>query len=397
MLGLSLVIINRDIKEYCFPSLMAFFLICSNSIIFPGIYTLLIAFGYVAFYKIRYGTFTIKYSKLNILFLLACYISVFSNLYIDYRILMFTGMMLICAPFYVSKKVFLFERKILSVILLFFPVVSMIAMYCYLKGINAFAQEGVHIDLSFSAIYYHPMWLAPIAGLANVILLWCLFQLQNKCFRCIVLSILLLSIYVTVVAASRTALFASVITMVLYIVYNARNVKKIILYLLVIGFLATISIPVYLEHSTQIQNKFEGGKGEKYGSRSAHFGEGFEKLNESPLIGSGFATAWYRGVLHKGRLESGSGWLSILFQLGALGAIIMLFILKKVTRVFKYIRHDRRLQLFVISLLFLCLHSCFEGYLLTVGYYIGFVFWLLMSHIICYPDMVKKYKLNFES
>lgn len=104
MLGLSLVIINRDIKEYCFPSLMAFFLICSNSIIFPGIYTLLIAFGYVAFYKIRYGTFTIKYSKLNILLLLACYISVFSNLYIDYRILMFTGMMLICAPFYVSKK-----------------------------------------------------------------------------------------------------------------------------------------------------------------------------------------------------------------------------------------------------------------------------------------------------
>ena len=173
--------------------------------------------------------------------------------------------------------------------------------------------------------------------------------------------------------------------------------RQIILYLLVIGFLATISIPVYLEHSTQIQNKFEGGKGEKYGSRSAHFGEGFEKLNESPLIGSGFATAWYRGVLHKGRLESGSGWLSILFQLGALGAIIMLFILKKVTRVFKYIRHDRRLQLFVISLLFLCLHSCFEGYLLTVGYYIGFVFWLLISHIICYPDMVKKYKLNFES
>ena len=178
---------------------------------------------------------------------------------------------------------------------------------------------------------------------------------------------------------------------------QCKKCKKNNIVFVVIGFLATISIPVYLEHSTQIQNKFEGGKGEKYGSRSAHFGEGFDKLNESPLIGSGFATAWYRGVLHKGRLESGSGWLSILFQLGALGAIIMLFILKKVTRVFKYIRHDRRLQLFVISLLFLCLHSCFEGYLLTVGYYIGFVFWLLISHIICYPDMVKKYKLNFES
>lgn len=397
MLGVSSEIINRGIKEYCFPSLMAFLLICSNSIIFPGIYTLLIAFGYVAFCKVRYGRFTIKYTKLNILFLLTCYISVLSNFYIDYRILVFTGMMLICAPFYVSKKIFLFERKILSVILLFFPVVSMIAMYCYIKGINAFAQEGIHIDLSFSAIYYHPMWLAPVAGLANVTLLWCLFQLSNKCFRCIVFLILLLSIYVTVVAASRAALFASMITMALYVVYNIRNVKRFVLYLLVIGFLATVSAPIYIEHSAQIQNKFEGGKGKKYGSRSDHFEEGFEKLKESPLIGSGFATAWYRGVLHKGRLESGSGWLSILFQLGALGAIIMLFILKKVTRVFKYIRHDRRLQLFVVSLLFLCLHSCFEGYLLTVGYYIGFVFWLLISHIICYPDMVKKYKLNFES
>ena len=60
MSGLSLVIINRDIKEYCFPSLMAFFLICSNSNNLPAIYTLLIAYGYVAFYKITYGTFTIK-------------------------------------------------------------------------------------------------------------------------------------------------------------------------------------------------------------------------------------------------------------------------------------------------------------------------------------------------
>ncbi|MEB3376282.1 hypothetical protein SFC43_35370 [Bacteroides sp. CR5/BHMF/2] len=232
--------------------------------------------------------------------------------------------------------------------------------------------------------------------MANVTLLWCLFQLQNKCFRCIVLFILLLSIYVTVVAASRTALFASMITMALYVVYNIRNVKRFVLYLLVIGFLATVSAPIYIEHSAQIQNKFEGGKGENMVLALLILERGL-KIEGIPLIGSGFATAWYRGVLHKGRLESGSGWLSILFQLGALGTIIMLFILKKVTRAFKYIRHDRKLQLFVISLFFLCLHSCFEGYLLTVGYYIGFVFWLLISHIICYPDMVKKYKLNFES
>lgn len=34
MSGLSLVIINRDIKEYCFPSLMAFFLFVQIQLFF---------------------------------------------------------------------------------------------------------------------------------------------------------------------------------------------------------------------------------------------------------------------------------------------------------------------------------------------------------------------------
>ena len=115
------------------------------------------------------------------------------------------------------------------------------------------------------------------------------------------------------------------------------------------------------------------------------------------FIGSGFATAWYAGNnLVLGRLESGSGWLSILFQLGVFGTSVMVLILMRVKRVLKYIDHDNTLQLFVICTLFICLHSCFEGYLLTVGYYIGVVFWLLIGHLSVYPEMKRKYKLNIE-
>lgn len=106
-----------------------------------------------------------------------------------------------------------------------------------------------------------------------------------------------------------------------------------------------------------------------------HFEEGFRHLQDSPFIGSGFATAWYANdKLILGRLESGSGWLSVLFQLGILGMIVMLAILMKIKRVFRYVNEDGTLQLFVICMLFICLHSCFEGYLLTIGYYIGVVF-----------------------
>ena len=66
--------------------------------------------------------------------------------------------------------------------------------------------------------------------------------------------------------------------------------------------------------------------------------------------------------------RSGSGWLSILFQLGALGAIIMLFILKKVTRVLNILNMIRRFTIVLLFLYFFCVCILvFEGYLLTVG------------------------------
>lgn len=388
------------LKEYGIFIAIALMLICSNSLIFPGLTSLVLAFFYIGYLKFKNGTFSLKYAKLYACFLIACYVSIFAYFKADYHIIVFTVLLSVCTPFCISRKVFLLERKLIKTILLTFPIVSMFCFYCYFGGINAFnpdATFGEELDISFSAIYPHPMWLAPVAGLANVSLLWLILHTEKRLCKYLLLLFLLLSIYVTTVAASRTAFFSSLLCMCVLVIYNMKNFKRFLLYTAVIGALAYLTVPLYYSHSTQMQNKFEGGKEYQYGSRTMHFQEGLRHFQDSPFIGSGFATAWYAGNnLVLGRLESGSGWLSILFQLGVLGTIVMVLILMRVKRVLKYIDHDKTLQLFVVCTLFICLHSCFEGYLLTVGYYIGVVFWLLMGHLSVYPEMKRKYKLNFE-
>lgn len=387
-------------KEYGFMVIIAFLMICSNSIIAPGLESLVVSFMYIGYCKISKGYFDMTYARPYVFFLIACFLSVLAYFQIDYHIFVFTALILICTPFIISREVFLFERKFIKTVLLTFPLVSLICFYCYVNGINAFnpyATFGEELDTSFSAIYPHPMWLAPVTGLANMVLLWLTFSLKKGIYKCVAIVIMILSVYVTVVAGSRTAFFATVICMTVGVLYKMRSFKKFLLYSVFIGTLLSVTAPIYYSHSTQMQNKFEGGKDYKYGSRTMLFTEGFRHYKDSPIIGSGFATAWYANDnLVLGRLESGSGWLSILFQLGLVGVISMMVILLKVKRVVKYLKYDNTLHLFVLCLLFICFHSCFEGYLLTVGYYIGLIFWLLIGHLSIYPEMKRKYNLNFE-
>lgn len=388
------------LKEYGIFIALAIMFICSNSLILPGITSMVLAFAYIGYVKFRDGVFSLKYAQLFLCFLFSCYVSILAYLKADYHILVFTVLIIVCTPFCTSKKVFLFERKLIKTILLTFPLVSMLCFYCYWRGINAFnpdAAFGEELDVSFSAIYPHPMWLAPVAALGNISLLWLIFHARKKVYKYLFLLFLLISFYVATVAASRAAFFSSLICMVAFILYKMKNVKRFFLFATAIGTLVYFTAPLYYAHSTQMQNKFIIGKEYKYGSRTMHFEEGFRHLQDSPFIGSGFATAWYANdKLILGRLESGSGWLSVLFQLGILGMIVMLAILMKIKRVFRYVNEDGTLQLFVICMLFICLHSCFEGYLLTIGYYIGVVFWLLIGHLSVYPEMKRKYNLHFK-
>ena len=132
-----------------------------------------------------------------------------------------------------------------------------------------------------------------------------------------------------------------------------------------------------------MQNKMESSNG-AYGSRTGIWVDGFQHFGDQPLFGCGFAVSYRDGHRDVGRLESGSGWLSILFQTGICGFAIMVGIMSGVKKRLKNIRTDRNLQFYFFPFMFLCLHSIFEGYILTSGYYLCLLFWTLLSYLYTY-------------
>lgn len=317
------------------------------------------------------------------LFLAACYCASIANSVFDYRLFVFTFVVITCSPILYSEKIFMFREKYLRCCLQAFPVISIICLFCYFKGINMMSYEDGDVSWDFSAIFPHSMWLGAAVGISNVVCLWNIFNTKKKIIQIFWIAVLLQSVYLSVVSASRSALLASLLSMGMLVFLNVKNIKKLIKYAILISVLVSLSFPVYYRNSQRMQNKIENSDGQ-YGSRTGIFDDGFAHFKEQPLLGSGFAVAYRDGHRYVGRLESGSGWLSILFQTGLFGFTVILLILKKMKRTIVGIRHDRNLQFFFFPFLFLCMHSLFEGYILTSGYYLCLLFWTLLSYLYTY-------------
>lgn len=318
-----------------------------------------------------------------ILFLIACFLScIVSNTY-DIRYFVFVLILISFTPITNSTKLFNFRKKYLKHCLMIFPFLSIISLVCYILDINYYAH--IRNELDFSALFPHSMWLGAAVGLSNIVTLWWMFRTKNRVGQIIILGILLLSIYVSVVAASRSALFASLISMCLFIVVTINNIKKLLLFVCIITVATIFILPFYLSGAERMKRKFEASKG-KYGSRTELITTGFKHFDESPIFGIGFAVTYnVKGEKKVGSVESGSGWLSIIFQTGITGFSVMFIIILNLYKIFRYMRFDDELLLFVFAFTYFCLHSVFEGYILTVGYYPCILFWSLLGYLYAYP------------
>lgn len=370
--------------------LLSFCLVASAIVVIPnGVMYYLIGLAVIFFTSLRFNSGKHKGRDLYIMFLLACFLSSIINDVYNYRLLVFALTLFACTPITMSERIVRFRTRYLFFSLLIFPIISVISLYCYFVGFNCFSPEEGDVSWDFSAIFPHPMWLAAAVGLANTVILWLVLLSKKTVVRYSFLVLLLLSLFLSVVAASRSALVASLISMGVLLLIKSTSVKKLIVNITVTTALLLILFPIYYEYSGRIQNKMEYSADYKYGSRQEHFYYGFEHLKDSPIVGSGFATAYYGNRKVVGRLESGSGWLSILFQTGIIGSSIMLSLLYRLRRLRKYIKTNKRLQLYFSCFIFLCFHSCFEGYILTSGYYLCILFWMLLGLLDVYPKYAK--------
>lgn len=337
----------RTIKANLIFISLAFSLIAGATAVIPfktAIYYTGIIF--LIFNALKYGEFTNCLGICYILYLIVCLLSSCFALILDYRLFAFIALMVSCTPITNSWRLYTFRKKYLYYCLLSFPFVATASIFCYFADINYFtAKKSAAISLDFSAFFPHPLWLGAALGLANIVLVWLIFSIKKRRFQIALMIILLFSIYVSVVAASRSAFFSSVIAIVVLIILKLHNLKKILIATIVIISLTIAFLPIYLTGSARMQDKFADSQG-TFGSRTEVFTSGLSGFKKEPLLGLGFAVSYNsKGEIIVGRMESGSGWLSILSQTGLIGFILVCSLLLKTLKVLPYLLIDNKLLL----------------------------------------------------
>lgn len=308
-------------------------------------------------------------------------------------------LVLLCAtPIVSSYKVFLFRGKFLYAVLMLLPIVTVLNLYAYYKGINYFLQLNYNVsELNVSGFTLHPMQLGAINGASNIVLVYLLFKAKehgHKWWMIPILALLVASVFLSVLAASRSALVASLIGMLGLVFVFAISSGSLMKNAVVIAILTFAVMPIMKDGSLQMKMKTLNEKVEG-SSRSVAWNKRFEEFKRSPVFGIGFATAYdiSKGEVVTGTVETGSGWLTVLSQTGLIGAFIILAMILKCYVPLSELKDDRGvLVLFSCELLYFCLHSIFEGYIFTPGYCTCLCFWLLVGFMYDYSIYKHQYE-----
>lgn len=329
------------------------------------------------------------------------FVSSFFNNVVDYRLLIFALILCSATPLFSSYKNFVFRGKVFYAICMLLPIVTLLNLYAYQTGINYVLLLNYNIsDLNFSGFTPHPMWLSAINGASNIVLTYLLMQAKymdsakKNLYMLVLATLLILSLYLSIVAASRSALAASLLAMAAVVFLSSDTSGKFVRYAIVIMVIASFVMPFLKSGSTQMQKKMDNESTEGT-SRDAIWDLRIEEFKESPIFGVGFATArdLITGEMVTGTVETGSGWLSILSESGLIGAFIIFIMLKKSYVSISEVKDEGGVMiLFLAEFIYLCLHSVFEGYIFTPGYAPCMFFWLLIGFFYEY----NKYKYEYD-
>lgn len=304
---------------------------------------------------------------------------------VTYRCIILLLILFAFTPIISSPKLEELRAKIIEYIIKLTPILIVPNLICYIIGYNVYLEikEGEVSELNFSGFFMHPMWLAASCGISNIVIAYNYIKKdggRTKQFKYILInsSILLISLLLSVISGSRSALTASILAICL-MYFLARVSKKVIIY---IGLLLICSFPLLVDNSTRIQSKQGIDEENAYGSRTSVWSNQFTSIKESPIIGAGHASMiGSDGKVISGRMETGSGWLSILSQTGIIGTLLIMLCFPPIKKTVIAAQKNDFVLLVLTVFAYLCLHSLFEGYILTWGYYLCALFWICIGYL----------------
>lgn len=297
--------------------------------------------------------------------------------------------LLFIALAYSSEEFYRFKYTFMYISLLAYALTSIINFYAKRAGINFYDDVMISrwgsTNGEFSGYTCHPMWLSAACGIGTIFFVYAMIAMYkrgNKKATYLLGAVSLASIWITMQGGSRSASGISVLCC-LFLILNAfesaTQKKKLLIPIIFVGLL---TIPTMVTDNAQFARK-QGGlalvddRGQS--SRSLLWAARITEFESSPIFGVGPGVIKVQPMGYENSTETGSGWLTALAQTGIIGFVLVCMMVYK-ARLPKYVlKTDSTVALMEAVMLYLCLHSLFEAYMFQVGWYMCFVFWLLVS------------------
>lgn len=337
-----------------------------------------------------YSLFFIKIQKVNYVllsFLLIVFISILYNYpyihpsyKVEFRFLSFCLIVLSIGPLFDSYVLYKMRRSIAYKVLNILVAVSVVSflLFCVAPSLSL-------VRTLYGGILNHSMVMSPVAGLSTLYMIhttafgWRYMNTIRKVGAIAIISVCFCS---CVLAGSRTALFALVISFLVWMrIYLKNDIFSFLRALILAAFLLVITSPVWWRYTEAVQLKIEYSEkkqGGIIGSRKGMWTKRIDEFLMNPVFGCGFATVL--GKVNKdGLVEPGNGWLFVLSSCGFIA--FSLFLYFYIYSVKKLYNKGTPESLLILSILvFLAIHLNGEGYTLSSGSLLFFLLWMFLGY-----------------
>lgn len=386
------------IKQHKFEYLITFFVFTN---LFPDWFpqfAYYIAFALILYKMSKFKLQSCSKTTLYYVFIVFLWLSTMINMVLDLRLVLFSVILFMTAP-RLSIQWHLYKVKLMYCIFSGFGIATIANLYAKFAGINHSYLDRFSLAMGrvseFSGFCSHPMWTSCAAAFSTLFFVSMAFRdnLKKKSLKYFYFAMILASLYVTMIGASRSAFFLSLACSVLIIWMQSKKIA-VVKNLAIVGVAAVIFAPFLMKNSQAMMNKKNGLEiTTENTSRDELWGQRMEEFKSSPIWGIGFAAHGIGAYKQVGRNESGGSFISVLAQAGIIGIIFVLLIWVAAIMIPKAIGIDYNNILFYASFVFMSIHSILEGYMFQAGWYLCLIIWFIIGLMIEHKMMRKKYPL----
>lgn len=304
------------------------------------------------------------------------------------RLALFAIVFVFASPLLKSQTIAIYRKKVLLGLLTICVVLGIGSFFCYFLGINYMSNQSTGDAIldyqgsagGFGGLLVQSISLGMISGMGALYMFYrSIIQPQkSKKWYYVIIVVLILT---ALVSASRSALLASVMGMLVMLYQMNKKQGKFLRIIMGIVLVMMLTYPLWEGFASGMTQKTEAGAElGAYGSRTEKWMARISEISSNPVTGIGFAAVdGHLDIIGAGGVvEPGSSWLCILSMTGIIGFLLFCMILLKP---FKYLkRHPSPYNALLLGLLaFVCMHMISEGYIFAGGSSLCFTAWLLFG------------------